>query len=323
MNRLKTSVVMTTYNGEEYLKEQLDSLRTQTKTIDEVLIFDDGSTDATCELIKSYIKEYTLENWCLYRNEVNKGWKKNFFDGINQASGDVIFPCDQDDIWLQDKVETMMDCFQKNEDIDVLVGRYDKVFMKKDEHRSIGNCVSLAVDRLSDIIYRKNSFDGKLEQAEFNNSFLHVEPGCCLALKKDFVYSISKYWIPDLGHDSFYIFFSEAKGSYYLLNKTVIKWRQHFGSTSRPITRKKITRLREIECNDEVLSMMGRYIKENDINSEKREKIILKASEWNRLRKDFVTAPTVLKGLGLLKYIRFYERYRAYITDWIYAYMKA
>lgn len=322
MNNLKTSVVMTTFNGEFYLREQLDSLRTQTKKIDEVLIFDDGSTDNTESLIRKYIEDFNLAGWQYLKNHENKGWKRNFFEGINQATGDVIFPCDQDDIWLEDKIEYMSDCFLKDGNIDVLVGRYDKFFMEENKNEGVGKKVALFVDKLGDVVYRKKRNDGRFCREKFQKSFLHVEPGCCMAIRKDFVQSIREYWIPELGHDSFYTFFSKIKGTYYLLNKTVIKWRQHFGSASRPTTRKKMTRLNEIECNENLFQKLNLYINKKGIYDKNKEKIILKAQKWNKLRKSFLKSPSISKGLKLIWYFDFYERRRAFITDWIYAYMK-
>lgn len=55
--KLTTSVVMATYNGEKYIIEQLKSLRDQTKLIDEVLIYDDGSQDKTADLIRKFIEK--------------------------------------------------------------------------------------------------------------------------------------------------------------------------------------------------------------------------------------------------------------------------
>ena len=102
---MKTSVVMTVYNGSRYLLEMLDSLRNQTRAIDEVLFFDDRSTDSSREIIQTYISEHKLSNWKLIINENNKGWEKNFTNGISAATGDIIFPCDQDDVWHLDKIE--------------------------------------------------------------------------------------------------------------------------------------------------------------------------------------------------------------------------
>ena len=104
----KVSVVMTTYNGQKYLREQMDSLREQTMPIDEVIIMDDCSTDHTPDLVSAYIKEYDLKGWNLVQNEQNQGWKKNFKSGFDLATGNYIFPCDQDDIWEPNRVQVSL-----------------------------------------------------------------------------------------------------------------------------------------------------------------------------------------------------------------------
>ena len=121
---MKVSVVMTTYNGEKYLCQMLDSLRMQERKIDELLFFDDKSTDGTVCLIEDYIKRYDIREWRVVVNKKNLGWEKNFTQGINAATGDIIFPCDQDDIWHLDKVKKMTQAFEDNNDILLLTSGY-------------------------------------------------------------------------------------------------------------------------------------------------------------------------------------------------------
>ena len=101
------SVVISTYNGSKYILEQLDSIRNQTRRADEVMIIDDCSTDDTVEKINNFLKKYNLNNWKIVKNVENKGWKRNFMEGIWRSNGDLIFPCDQDDIWMPDKLQLM------------------------------------------------------------------------------------------------------------------------------------------------------------------------------------------------------------------------
>ena len=58
-------------------------------------------------MIEDYIKRYDIREWRVVVNKKNLGWEKNFTQGINAATGDIIFPCDQDDIWHLDKVKKM------------------------------------------------------------------------------------------------------------------------------------------------------------------------------------------------------------------------
>jgi len=114
------SLVMTTYNGLKYISEQLDSIRTQTLLPDEVLIYDDRSTDGTYEYVQEYIDRYNLHTWKVYRNKENKGYSLNFSDAIDSAKGELIFLCDQDDIWHLDKIKVMSEIMNSHPEIQLL-----------------------------------------------------------------------------------------------------------------------------------------------------------------------------------------------------------
>ena len=106
IKRLSATIVLTTYNGSLYIRELLESLANQSRKIDEVLIYDDSSSDNTVEIVEKFIVEFNLkDHWHLVVNQKNKGWKKNFRDAILKVGTDVVFPCDQDDFWFEKKVE--------------------------------------------------------------------------------------------------------------------------------------------------------------------------------------------------------------------------
>lgn len=101
------SVVMAAYNGEKYVIEQLDSIREQSRKADEVMIFDDCSTDQTVELCEIFIKKYALSGWTVVKNPYRQGYYLNFMNGLTAAHGDILILSDQDDIWCRDKIETI------------------------------------------------------------------------------------------------------------------------------------------------------------------------------------------------------------------------
>ncbi len=89
---MKASVVMATYNGEKYIIEQLDTIRLQTITPDEVIICDDCSTDTTVRLVVEYIEQYGLQNsWKIIQNDFNLGYAGNFHKAADMAQGEFIF----------------------------------------------------------------------------------------------------------------------------------------------------------------------------------------------------------------------------------------
>lgn len=108
----KTSIILATFNGEKYIFDQLDSINKQTHFVDEVIISDDGSTDNTRRIVLEYIEANKLINWCLIDNKYNHGVAHNFINAIKKARGDIIFLCDQDDIWETNKVEEILSHFE-------------------------------------------------------------------------------------------------------------------------------------------------------------------------------------------------------------------
>lgn len=97
------SVVMCTYNGEKYIREQLDSILRQTHPADEIIIQDDCSTDNTYNILIEYQKKHpTIQIYC---NSQNMGINSNFFNAISKATSDYIAIADQDDIWEDYKLE--------------------------------------------------------------------------------------------------------------------------------------------------------------------------------------------------------------------------
>lgn len=112
------SVVMTTYNGEKYLRKQIESILNQTLRPDELIIVDDNSSDSSYKIIEEFAKKFSFIN--IYRNNVNVGYKENFYKAITLAKGNVIFLSDQDDVWSKNKIETMSNSLSINKNIKVL-----------------------------------------------------------------------------------------------------------------------------------------------------------------------------------------------------------
>lgn len=105
LNQL-VSVALATYNGAKYLSSQLDSILKQNYKNIEIIIVDDASSDNTLEIIESY--QQTNKNITLYKNDKNLGLLRTFEKAINLSSGDFIALCDQDDIWLPNKIEILL-----------------------------------------------------------------------------------------------------------------------------------------------------------------------------------------------------------------------
>lgn len=98
------SVCMATYNGDKYIKQQVESILCQLSANDEIIVSDDGSKDDTLGIIKS-LNDPRIH---IYINEGKHGFVGNFNNAFLHAKGDYIFLSDQDDYWLPGKVKTVM-----------------------------------------------------------------------------------------------------------------------------------------------------------------------------------------------------------------------
>ncbi len=106
------SIALCTYNGEEWLRAQLQSLITQTHHNLEIVIIDDASTDGTVEIIKEYADKDPRIRYQV--NAENLGYNRNFEKAIRLCNAELIAVCDQDDVWLDNKIETLIPYFTDN-----------------------------------------------------------------------------------------------------------------------------------------------------------------------------------------------------------------
>ena len=100
------SIALATYNGERFLREQLDSIYSQSYPPSEVVVTDDRSTDATIAILEEYKRKKGLQ---YFINETRLGFLKNFEKAISLCSGDYIALSDQDDVWHPDKIRISLE----------------------------------------------------------------------------------------------------------------------------------------------------------------------------------------------------------------------
>lgn len=214
---VKVSVVMATYNGSTFLKEQLESIHSQTRLPDEVIICDDRSTDETARILNTFINSNELKNWCVFVNSKNLGWKRNFRKAISLATGDLIFFSDQDDIWYPNKIEYMSNLMLQH-DMGCLYGESIKINACGDE-----------INELNSI----NSFDGKLELIPYSKSFYTAGGlGCCMSISRQIAKKYLNLNVLSDDHDSQCPRIALLYDTLWHINEPVIKYRIYSGNTS-------------------------------------------------------------------------------------------
>ena len=111
MPRVRVSIALATWNGEHFLKEQLDSYLTQSRLPDELVVSDDNSKDKTLQVVYEFARHAPFAVRVL-QNKERQGYAKNFQMAIERCSGDVILLSDQDDIWLPTHIEKLVSPFE-------------------------------------------------------------------------------------------------------------------------------------------------------------------------------------------------------------------
>jgi glycosyltransferase involved in cell wall biosynthesis len=155
----KISVCMATYNGEKFLREQIESILIQLTSNDELIISDDGSIDGTVEIIKSFGSKVTL-----IQNTTRKGVVKNFESALKTATGDLIFLSDQDDKWLPGRVQAMCKCLQT-------------------KHLVLANAklVDAQLAKIGPSLFERLNVHRGFVSNLFKNSYT----GCCMAFRRE------------------------------------------------------------------------------------------------------------------------------------------
>jgi glycosyltransferase involved in cell wall biosynthesis len=204
------SVVVATYNGERFLREQLDSLLHQTYPLIEIVIVDDASTDGTIAILD----EYTLlhEKIRLFKSETNVGYIKNFEKGIASCKGEYVALSDQDDIWLPEKISRLMD---ERED-------YPLIYCDSALINAEGDSLGM---KLSDV---KNltTFWSPL-----NYVYGGSVAGHAMLVKKDVI--VGALPLPSIfPHDYWIGFLSTSFGKLKFLDEVLVRYRQHGGNVT-------------------------------------------------------------------------------------------
>lgn len=300
---MKLSLVLSTYNGAKYIVEQMDSLRNQTRKIDELLIFDDRSTDSTVEIIQQYIRKNQLDSWKLEINTENLGWRKNFMLGIWKASGDLIFTCDQDDIWMLDKVERMERIMEERPEITVLTSFYYGFFSDGSEKLIGEHC-------------KEEVF---LQRTKMN-IFGIPYPGCTYCIRRKIAQLSKVYWQEDFPHDALFWRMANFSEGLYTCNIPMIRMRKHSHSayTMESVKLKsKQSKCIWMDYGVRSVEMLLKYIKDESVpNRQKKEEILRANLDWLKMRIRFYESGNVWLGVRLLKYIRCYPKVRQYLGDW-------
>lgn len=234
------SVCLATYNGELYIKEQLESILNQLSKSDEVIISDDNSTDATIEIINSFKDDRIF----LYENKKEQSLVLNFENTLNKAKNNYIFLADQDDIWKPNKVTVMKK----------LLYSYDLIVSAMTIIDSHGNIIEQE-------LYKKTELRKGLLVNIIKNSY----QGATMAFNKKILDRALPFPKDIPMHDWWIGLIAELYGTTYICEETLISYRRHKANASTSTHKSKFTIYKKIYMRYIMLkNLFNRYMSSNE-----------------------------------------------------------
>ena len=215
---MKTSVAFCTYNGEKYIREQLDSIFNQTLPVDEIIICDDRSSDNTIAIIQEYQAKFP-SIITLHINEENLRSVKNFEKAISLCTNDIIFLSDQDDSWLPNKVEKYIHFFYENPNITTIASNG---FCMDD------NSKPLDLYTIWDVPGFLNEEKIAFDYFKLITQVGNFVTGAAMAFRKSFVSNILPFpTLKDYHHDEWIATIATSSNSFAFLEDKYFNYRVH------------------------------------------------------------------------------------------------
>lgn len=236
----KINIIMATYQGEMYLPQQLDSLLQSTYTDYTISIYDDGSTDHTADIIRTYLERYP-DKISFTQNQKNMGHRNNFLQGVIGSSYDYVMFCDQDDVWNVDKIEKTYRCMK----------------LAEAENHSCCPVVvftdAAIVDETLQPLHDSFHQSGGLDTSKLDLPHMLMENkmmGCTMMLNRAVIEKVTQFPKFARFHDWWIALIAAAYGRIVYLPEATMLYRQHgnnvVGNTSFPsYVKNRLSHLKE------------------------------------------------------------------------------
>ena len=215
---LSVSVALAVYKGEKFIKEQLKSIFEQTIVPQEIVIFDDSDDKAT-ELAIQQVSKYSPCPLLYFHNPFPLKVTKNFEKAVSKCTGDIIFFCDQDDIWEKNKIEVFKDFFKSHvEYVAVFSDGYVVDPDLKPFNYSLWDMLFFSKSE-QDKFYRRRGFEVLLRHI--------VSSGNTMAFRSEIKKAILPFPEMHSCHDSWTALIASAIGKVSIIPDKLIRYRLH------------------------------------------------------------------------------------------------
>lgn len=212
----KIDIVLASYNGEKYIKEQLESILDSNlfgDFINKIIISDDNSTDRTNEIVHSLACEKII----FVKNSNSKGVIGNFENALSYSDSNYVILCDQDDVWLPSKIECLLDGIKNIEGEEKEPALFFSDLKVVDKNLNI----------LSDSFWNYQKINPENCRNLIDLIFRSVSPGCAMILNRRLIDMSLPFPSSCIMHDWWFILVAKAKGKVGFTRKATILYRQH------------------------------------------------------------------------------------------------
>ena len=200
---MKISIAMATFNGANYLREQLDSFLKQDLLPNELIVCDDKSTDSTLAILEEFARTspFLVK---IYKNKTRLGYSQNFAKALSLCDGDFVFLSDQDDVWCKNKISLSIYLMRKKQKANLLFTN------------------ALLVDsNLNPLNITLQEFNKRDTNDKDPNNH-----GCCICVRKSFLDEFLP--VPnDWGHDNWLNACAKLTNSKIIINDILMLYRRH------------------------------------------------------------------------------------------------
>lgn len=214
MKNMKISVCMATFNGEKFIKEQVQSIIKQLSATDEIIISDDGSTDETINIVSAFldprIRLVQNDSSQFKPNKQSRSYQvtRNFENALSYATGDYIFLSDQDDVWEEDKVEGCL-LLLKDKKINLIVHDAN------------------VVDESDKVIARSYFEKVNSQKGFFRNIVKNSYLGCCMVFDRSILLKSLPFPKDLIAHDMWIGLIAEKNGKVAFVDNKFIRYKRH------------------------------------------------------------------------------------------------
>jgi hypothetical protein len=217
----RISVCIATYNGEQWVASQLRSVLEQLDPADEVILVDDGSSDTTIERVRA-LADSRIH---IFQNERNIGVDATFEKALGLARGSFLFLCDQDDLWCPNKVRRVMQVFNQQPEVTLVLS---------DAQLIDGNDQVIA----SSYFGIRGAFVPGVMANILKSKFL----GCAMAFRSSLRERFLPFPHPIPGHDMWIGVINEFYGCTFFIEEPLICYRRH-GRNASPLQRQSLKKM--------------------------------------------------------------------------------